>query len=188
MKEYNSSIEFEIKNNSETKNKLQRYFNSYNFKVVKNETEFIFEKKWSILDGWKLNILNWESKIKIEFVENNKIVIYHNVITCGLGVITPIAFSSLFQKYLDNLEKYLNKNETYERKNIELIRLGRIKLLKYSVILILGILTSFYLGGFLEEITETKIFRYLGIITGILITEKIMNNYLIKNNTLQHHI
>ena len=188
MKEYNNSFEFEIKNNSEIKNKLRKYFNGYNFKVIKNETEFIFEKKRSILDGWKLNILNWESKIRIEFVKNNKIVIYHKVITNGLGVITPIAFSSLFVKFLNNLETYLNKNKPYERKNIELIRLGRVKLLKYSVILILGMLIAFYLGDFLEKITDAKIFRYLGIIIGILITEKIMNNYLIKNNILQHRI
>jgi hypothetical protein len=103
-----------------------------------------------------------------------------------LGVITSISFSSLFEKYIYNLEKYITNNESYERKNIELIRLGRKKLLKYSAILILGILIALYLEYILGKITEIKIFRYLGSIIGILITEKIMNNYLIKKTNLRH--
>ncbi|GAA4810848.1 hypothetical protein [Litoribaculum gwangyangense] len=109
MKEYDKIFEFELKNNSNLKNKFKRYFNSYNITVAKDENnKILFEKKRSILDGWKLNILNWESKIKIDLTENDKVKINHKVISNGFGFITPIAFSPLFEKYLFNLEKFIN--------------------------------------------------------------------------------
>ena len=189
MKEYEKRFEFDIEDNSNLKKKLMKYFTSYNLTKVKDENStIILEKKWSLLDGWKLNILNWETKIGINLDENNKVKINHKVITNGFGYITPIAFSSLFEKYLINLEKFINQNESFERKNNELIKLGKVKMLKYIGILIVGILIGFYFGYILENLTEIKLFGYVGIIIGALVSEKILNNYLIKNNTLQQHI
>jgi hypothetical protein len=88
------------KNNSGTKDTLKKYFISNTLKGIENETDLVFEKKWSLLEGWKLNILKWESKIRIECIESYKIIIYQKVTTNGLGVITSIAFSSLFEKHI----------------------------------------------------------------------------------------
>ena len=38
----------------------------------------LFEKKWSILNGWKFNPLNWETKIDIKLTKNNKVTINLN--------------------------------------------------------------------------------------------------------------
>ena len=189
MKEYDKSFEFNLVNNSNLEKRIERYFKAYNLTKVKDENNnILFEKKWSFLDGWKLNILNLETKIRIDLNENNKVKINHNVITNGFGFITPIAFSSLFEKHLFNLEKFINLNEPFERKNNELIKLGKLKMLKYIAILILGISIGFYVGNIIEKLTEIKLFGYLTIYIGVLGTEKIMNFYIIKKNTLQHRV
>ncbi|WP_292944561.1 hypothetical protein [Olleya sp. UBA1516] len=186
MKEYHNSFEFQINNNAVTKDKLIHYFQNNNLKIIKDETDLVFEKKGSIFDGWKLNVLNWESNIKVKSVDNHKIVIHHTVKTYGFGVITPIAFSSIFETYIDNLKQYIINNESFEKKNNELVKLGRIKLLKYIVILILGILAGLYFGTVLKNLTHIKLFGYLGIFCGALITQIVINSYLIKNKNSKH--
>ncbi len=189
MKEYEKNFEFDIEDNVNLKKKIIKYFTSYNLTKVKDENNtIILEKKWSLFDGWKLNILNWETKIGINLDENKKVKINHKVITNGFGYITPIAFSSLFEKYLINLEKFINQNESFEKKNNELIKSGKIKMFKYFGILIVGISIGFYFGYILKNLTEIKLFGYVGIIIGTLVSEKILNNYLFKNNTLQQRI
>ncbi|WP_370407858.1 hypothetical protein [Tenacibaculum dicentrarchi] len=189
MKEYFNDVEFKVKDNLKLKSNLKNYFESDGFIAVENEKDqLLFTKKSTLLDGWKLNILNWEAKINIEVKQKDNVVIHHNVKTKGFGFITPVAFSRLFEKYLYHLESYINNNECYKSKNIELIKLGKIKMLKYIALLILGIFTGLCLGSVLENMTGIELLGYLGIIIGFKGTEIMMNKYLIKKNTLQHSV
>jgi hypothetical protein len=189
MKEYNKNFEFILKNDLKLKEKLKKYFFKYNYKQIKGlENQFSFVKKWSLLDGFTLNILNWETKINIEVIENKKVLMKHTVITNGFGCISPIAFRSLFEKFLCNLEKHINQNEKYEKKNNLIIKSGKIKLLKYISVLIIGATIGIYFGVILRNLTEIKLFGYLGIIIGTIATEKILNRYLIKKNSSQQHL
>ena len=183
----NNKFEFTISNNFEIKEKLKSYFKSYDFEQIKDEKEnLIFVKKWSILNGWKFNPLNWESKIDIKLTENNKVIIKH--IVHGNGFLTPIAFTSLFEKFLSNLEQFLKYNKEHKTKNIQEVKLAKEKAFKYHGILILGVLTGLILGIIMTNATEITLLGTFGIIVGAIATEKIMNRYLIKNNNLQHRI
>ena len=72
MEKYYNNFEFTISNNFETKEKLKSYFKSYDFEQIKDENEnLIFVKKGSILNGWKFNPLNWETKIEIKLINAN---------------------------------------------------------------------------------------------------------------------
>jgi F0F1-type ATP synthase assembly protein I len=185
MGKYNNNFEFTVSNNSETKEKLKSYFKSYDFEQVKDEKEnLLFVKKWSILNGWKFNPLNWETKINIKLTENNKVIINH--IVHSNGFLTPIAFKSLFEKFLSNLEQFVEFNEKHKTKNIQEIKLAKEKVYKYHGILILGILIGLFLGIIMTNITGIKLLGTVGIIVGAITTEKIMNKYLIKNNNPQH--
>ena len=65
MEKYNNTFEFTVSDSSKTKEKLKSYFNSYDFDQVKDEKEnLLFVKKWSILNGWELNPLNWHTMMK----------------------------------------------------------------------------------------------------------------------------
>ena len=84
MEKYNNNFEFTFSNNSEAKEKLKSYFKFYDFELIKNEKEnLLFVKKWSILSGWRINPLNWETKIDIKLTENNRVIINHIVNSNG---------------------------------------------------------------------------------------------------------
>ena len=187
MEKYINNFEFTISNNSETKEKLKSYFKSYDFEQVKDENEnLLFVKKWSILNGWKFNPLNWETKIDIKLTENNKVIINH--IVHSNGFLTPIAFKSLFEKFLLNLEQFVEFNEKHKTKNIQEGKLAKEKVYKYHGILILGILIGLFLGMIMTNVTGIKLFGTVGVIIGAIATEKIMNKYLMKNNNLQQRV
>ncbi|MCG8729829.1 hypothetical protein, partial [Tenacibaculum finnmarkense] len=86
MKEYFNDFEFKVKDNLKLKSNLKNYFESDGFIAVENEKDqLLFTKKSTLLDGWKLNILNWEAKINIEVKQKDNVVIHHNVKTKGFG-------------------------------------------------------------------------------------------------------
>tara|TARA_R110000751_G_scaffold2470_4_gene13402 strand:- start:230907 stop:231320 length:414 start_codon:yes stop_codon:yes gene_type:complete len=116
---------------------------------------------------------------------------FENGLTCNLtkkkpNVINTCSKIKLDEKYIENLKQYIINNESFEKKNNELVKLGRIKLLKYIVILILGILAGLYFGTVLKNLTHIKLFGYLGIFFGALITQIVINSYLIKINKSKH--
>ena len=187
MGKYINNFEFTISNNSETKEKLKSYFKSYDFEQVKDENEkLLFVKKWSILNGWKFNPLNWETKIDIKLTENNKVIINH--IVHSNGFLTPIAFKSLFEKFLLNLEQFVEFDIKHKPNNIQEIKLAKEKVFKYHGILILGTVVGMFLGIIISNATGIKLLGTVGIIVGTIATEKIMNKYLENNNNLQHRI
>ncbi|GAA4810855.1 hypothetical protein GCM10023330_17530 [Litoribaculum gwangyangense] len=59
-------------------------------------------------------------------------------------------------------------------------------MLKYIAIIIIGILIGLCFGIFLKNLTQVKLFVYVGIMAGALVSEKVINSYHIKNNTLLH--
>ena len=184
MEKYNNNFEFTVSNNSKTKEKLKSYFKSYDFEQVKDENEnLLFVKKWSISNGWKFNPLNWETKIDIKLSENNKVIINH--IVHSNGFLTPNAFKSLFEKFLLNLEQFVEFNIKHKPNNIQEIKLAKEKVFKYHGILILGVVVGMFLGIILSTATGIKLLGTLGIIVGAIATEKIMNKYLENNNNLQ---
>lgn len=177
MKKYINNFEFTVSNNAEIKQKLKSYFKSYDFEQVNDEPKNLhFVKKESILDGWKFNPLNWESKIDITLTENNNVIINH--IVYSNGFLTPIAFNSLFEKFLLNLEQFVNFNINHKSSNNQEIKLAKVKALKFYGILILGVVVGAYLGTMLSSALGIKLLGTLGIILGAIATEKIMNNYL----------
>jgi hypothetical protein len=187
MEKYNNNFEFTVSNNSKTKEKLKSYFKSYHFEQVKDENEnLLFVKKWSISNGWKFNPLNWETKIDIKLSENNKVIINH--IVHSNGFLTPNAFKSLFEKFLLNLEQFVEFNIKHKPNNIQEIKLAKEKVFKYHGILILGVVVGMFLGIILSTATGIKLLGTLGIIVGAIATEKIMNKYLENNNNLQHRV
>lgn len=187
MEKYNNNFEFTFSNNSEAKEKLKSYFKFYDFELIKNEKEnLLFVKKWSILSGWRINPLNWETKIDIKLTENNRVIINH--IVNSNGFLTPIAFKSLYENFLSNLEQFVELNEKHKAKNIQAVKLAKEKVYKYHGILILGILIGLFLGIIITNVTGIKLFGTVGVIIGTIATEKIMNKYLIKNNNLQQRV
>ena len=187
MEKYYNNFEFTISNNFETKEKLKSYFKSYDFEQIKDENEnLIFVKKGSILNGWKFNPLNWETKIEIKLIENKKVSIKH--IVQNNGFLTPIAFTSLFEKFLLNLEQFVKFNKKHKPKNIHEIKLAKEKVFKYHGILILGVLAGMLLGIIMSNATGIKLLGTVGIIVGAITTEKVMNRYLKNNNNLQHRV
>ena len=187
MKDYNGNFEFDLIDNFNLKDKIKKYFEVYNFELLKDENNnLVFVKKWSLLNGWRINPLNWETEINIKLSEKNKTVINHTVISNGF--LTPIAFTSLFKSFLLNLEKFINQNIDFKEKNSPKIKLAKEKVLKYHGLLIIGILLGLVFGIILSNLTGMKLFGTVGIIVGAITSEKFMNQYLIKNNTLQHRV
>jgi F0F1-type ATP synthase assembly protein I len=102
--------------------------------------------------------------------------------------LTPNAFKSLFEKFLLNLEQFVEFNIKHKPNNIQEIKLAKEKVFKYHGILILGVVVGMFLGIILSTATGIKLLGTLGIIVGAIATEKIMNKYLENNNNLQHRV
>ncbi|WP_179344671.1 hypothetical protein [Winogradskyella ursingii] len=179
MNNYNNIIEFEFSDSSRFKRKLEYYFDYYNFdQIENNKNEFVFEKKWSLSNGWKFNPLDWETTIKIKLIENRMAIIKYDVISNG--VLSSVAFSSLFETFICNLEKFINQEIDFKKKNIKCIRLAKQKVYKYHGILIVGIISGLSLGVILTNLTGKTFFGTLGVVMGAIITEKLINSYLLK--------
>lgn len=187
MKDYNNNFEFSISNDLETTKKLKAYFKSYDFELIKDEKKnLIFVKKWSILNGWKFNPLDWESTIDIKLTQNKKVII--NYIVHSNGHLTPVAFKSLFEKFLSNLEQYIVFNVNHKIKTNQDVKLAKEKVFKYHGILILGIIVGVFLGIIMSNATGINLLGTAGIIVGAIATQKLLNKYLIMNSNIQHRL
>ncbi len=180
MKNYNKHFEFEIKNDLNPKGKIKQYFKTYNFEQKTDNNHLVFVKKWSLLNGWKFNPLNWETKINVKLTKtkNNKAIINHTVISNGF--LTPIVFSTLFKSFLLNLEQFVNQHINFKEKNNTQIKLAKKKVFKYYGLLIIGILLGLFTGIILKHFTGIKLFDTVGIIIGAITTKNIMNEYLVR--------
>jgi hypothetical protein len=180
MEDYKTIFEFNLKDTFALKDKLKLYFEFYDFKLKNDENNnFDFVKKGSMLDGWKINPLNWESKITIKISENDKVNTSYTAMSNGS--ISPIAMTPLYENFLSNLERFINYKEDFKDKNEVQIAKARKKVLKYYALVVLGIVLGSFLGAMLSHITEIKLFGYLGIILGALGTMKLINRYTLKN-------
>jgi hypothetical protein len=179
MKGYTRKFEFSTHGNHHARDKMKHYFEAYNFKITKeNDEQFVFAKKWSILVGWRLNPLNWESVVEVTFREKDKLHVHHTAATSGY--ITPVAFATLYESYLLNLERYLNENIDFVGTNAAAINKAKVDVMKYHGILLVGLLIGSAVGIAVAQATEIKLLGYLGIFLGVILTERIMNNYLEK--------
>ena len=108
MKEYINHFQFDTQGVSNLKNNIKAYFNSYNFKLEKEEENHLFYiKKWSFLSGYTLNPLNLKTKIEINITKNQTITINYQVTSNGFGFISPIAFSLFYERFLTNLQHFI---------------------------------------------------------------------------------
>lgn len=159
---------------------MKRYFQAYNFKITtENHEQLVFAKKWSILDGWRLNPLNWECVVEVTFLGNDIVCIHHKVFSNGY--ITPIAFTALYDSFLLNLERYLNEKIDFVATNAAAIKKAKVNVMKYNGILLVGLLIGAAVGIAIAQATQLKLFGYLGIFLGVILIERIMNSYLEKN-------
>ena len=126
MRDYTRNFEFHIINNLNFEDRITEYFKSYDFKILSHDkSKFVFNKKWSILHGWEFNPLNWESVIEIELIEKHKMIINYTVINNGF--VTPVAFNSLYQSFILNLEQFLKNSIDFKLENRKHIKLAKKK-------------------------------------------------------------
>ena len=186
MKEYIKHFQYEIKNTVNLKTNIKKYFETYNFKLEKeDENQIIFIKKWSFFSGYTLNPFNLKTKIDINIHESKSISINYQVTSDGFGFITPIAFSSFYECFLSNLKLFLSTKKSYVTKNELLIKSAKKKMLFYIGLMLVGTSVSFFLGHRLSNLSGNKLLYYFGFIIGVKITTVLINKYLIKTNTLK---
>ena len=186
MKEYINHFQFDTQGVSNLKNNIKAYFNSYNFKLEKEEENHLFYiKKWSFLSGYTLNPLNLKTKIEINITKNQTITINYQVTSNGFGFISPIAFSLFYERFLTNLQHFIISKKKYTINNELLIKSAKKKMLFYIGLLLIGIITCSFIGHTLSDFTGSKLLYYFVFILGIKATTTLINNYLIKTNILQ---
>lgn len=131
------------------------------------------------MNGWKINPLNWEAKIDIKLVENNRMQIKHRVVSNGY--LTSMVFTDLFENFLINVKEFINQDKDFIMNNLRQIKLAKRKVLKCSGLIIMGVLSGSFFGFVLTHFTGNQIFYIVGIIIGGLMIQKIINQNLIKN-------
>lgn len=179
------TIKREISINQEEnfKEKIKIYFDFYNFELKENsEIEFEYYKKGSILDGWKLNPLNWKSHCKIHQTSSKTIeVTFTNE---GNATLSPKVFEMTFNTFTSNLAEFITKNKDFVDSNQKSINKAK----KRILIIFLAIITFAILGNFVGNYFSKilgggNLFSFLGIIIGGNLVLKLTNNYFSKNST-----
>lgn len=177
MGSYKKEFTFKIVDKNTIEKKLHHYLNFYGFKILKNDkNQYVYYKKTSFLDGWKLNPLNWGSNVKITVKDNILKILYLNE---GNSQITPYAFDDLFKTFFKNLELYLNNSINFQEKNIQAQKKAKLKILILFIIIITLIILCIIIGKF---VSQKFSFEYLDIfllIVGALLIPKIINKYWI---------
>ena len=175
MTPFKKEFVFKIENNSTIVEKLKNYFKIYSFQFKKNENkDLVFFKKFSFFQGWKINPLNWESKITISISDNNISIKYTNE---GNAHITPFAFENLFNTFFKNLELYLNKSIPFEANNQTEIKKAKQKILLQFSIIIIGIFLFVALGRFLINEFNFHLLSKFSIAIGGILSLKMLNQY-----------
>ena len=181
---YRKSFEFVVDNQYDLEEKLTQYFELYNFKKKSESTNtFTFFKKSSLVDGWKMNPLNWESRITV--IQNFDILSITYYVP-GNMQITPIAFQKLYADFIGNLDLFINGNQNFTESNALQIALAKQKLTKYYLKVLLGITFGFIIGFFLEKLTGNNFLASLCIFLGGYGSLKLMNHNIIVNQTISH--
>ena len=69
MNSFSKEYSFKIENDNSVE-RLTSYLTKYHFKLKhKSNSKLIFLKKFSLLEGWKINPISWESEIVIYLLE-----------------------------------------------------------------------------------------------------------------------
>ncbi|MDG1040684.1 MAG: hypothetical protein P8H13_00195 [Polaribacter sp.] len=177
MKPYKRNTTLTINENFDFKRSLKEYFQYYNFEFKEEEkNQFTFYKKHSLLNGWKFNPLNWESKIYIKTTNNKLEINYTNE---GNGQITPFAFVSLFSSFFNNLKLFLTNSIDYKEKNNIAIKKARRKIFLSFLMILASVACFAILGDFVSKNFNVRFLRVLSIIIGSLFSLKMINHYWI---------
>lgn len=175
MEIFTTTKKFDVKPEKITHHKIIRYFRDYGFKLKhESENKYLFFKKRTLLEGWKMNPLNWESEVRVEIVEENLKITYK---VEGL-YITPLAFSRLYHTFLNKFENYIIKNDDYKIDNTTIIKKAKKELYMYYGFMLLTILLGIVLSSFLKNTLESEVLGTLVFISFIALTGKLLNNYL----------
>ncbi|MCK0131922.1 hypothetical protein MWU59_10465 [Flavobacteriaceae bacterium F08102] len=182
MTAYSKTLEFTVKNTADLPTALQTYFDTYHFSQGESTNDhFVFYKKGSILDGWKLNPLNWQSTVTIELIHKNTLSVQYTV--PGTNVINPLAFSELYNAFLLNLEQYLVHQNDFVEKNAEQVARAKKNISRYYGILFLGVMVSFGIGTLVQNMTGNQLTGQITSIIGALLSVKLLNKNLINRAT-----
>ncbi|NJN50048.1 MAG: hypothetical protein HC798_01835 [Polaribacter sp.] len=128
--------------------------------------------------GWKLNPLEWESKIEFN-IKNNKIKIKY--LTDGI-YITPVAFSNLYNNFINNFIDNLLSNKSYKTENDQIINSAKKRVLLFSfVFFFIGVLIIL-LSNYVTTIIKNRLVGLLFIGASIYASEKLINGYLVKKH------
>lgn len=177
MKPYKKKITVKVETNNNLKHKLKQYFKFYGFDFSENDqNSFVFFKKFSFLDGWKYNPLNWESKVDIKLSKNTLEINYINE---GNSHITPYAFNDLFISFFNNLESYLNTSTDFKEKNKTEIKKAKKKILFQFLIIIISVICFALIGRLILEKFRIQFFDIFGVIIVGLISLKLINQFWI---------
>ena len=181
MNIYKKELRIKIEKSKNTLEKTKIYFENYNYKFRENgNNEYVFFKKFSFLQGWTFNPLNWESEVIVNIFEDEILLKYSNY---GNAHITPFAFQSLFDNFFKNLELYLTKSISFQLENKNEINKAKQKVLYSFLLIIIGTLITFALAKFLNETINFQLLHKFSIIVGALLSLKLINTYWIKKFT-----
>lgn len=153
METFKTTRSFKIMPPKIEKEKICNYFEAYGFKTKeKANNHFLFYKKSSLLEGWKMNPLDWESEIEL-YLEEDQIRLTY--IVEGL-YITPIPFKSLYTGFLHQFANHIRRNTSHRLENKIAIRKAKRQLLGINLFYLLGMLLAFSIIGILENVFDSK--------------------------------
>lgn len=181
MSPFEKEFGFKTENGQLSSKKLKNYFTKYNFKLREDQNnKIIFFKKFSFLQGWHINPLNWESEIVIYISDKIIKIKYTNY---GNATITPFAFENLFNLFFNNLELYLTKSTNYELNNQTIIKKAKQKVLFHFLIIAACICFFILLGIFFKQEFNSEFLNKFGILIGAIFSLKLINQYWIYKKT-----
>lgn len=129
-----------------------------------------------MLDGWKINPLNWKSKIEIKHTNNRQISIKYYV--DGNAHITPIAFTPLFDDFILNLHNYIDKNNDFKSLNNQKISLAKKKTANFMFLLLIGTFAGLCVGFLIEKYIGGKFSAHFAVPIAAILSLKLLNNCL----------
>ena len=180
---YRKSFELIVENQYDLEEKLTQYFELYNFKLNRESSNtYTFFKKSSLLDGWKMNPLDWGSRVTVIHTSDILKITYY---VAGNMQITPIAFEKLFSEFINNLNLFINGNQSFTQSNSLEVALAKQKLAKYYLKVLLGVTFGFIVGFFIENLTGTHYLKTICVFLSFFWDNKIIESkYYHKANSL----